>query len=170
LVRDGRDVMVSYMHFQNARWNDRRERLWKFKCPISQKAVSWGEHVAAWLENPHRANIHFLRYESLLNDTVAELRKLCAFFQVSPPEEALRSAVERCSFDKLQNRERVFARNDGKRSPTIFRRGQVGSYRDELPESILAEFEARHGSLLDQFGYDRSATAKIARELQPVAT
>ncbi len=164
LIRDGRDVTVSFYHFQQSLWEGHPDYFRKFHPPLSPRPVDWSEHVAAWLENPYGARVHFLRYENLIEDTLGELRKFCAFLNISRPDDFLREAAESCAFHRLQGKHQRedFANKNWPRSEPFFRRGQAGSHRDEMPLAVLEEFERKNGDLLDRLGYPRSCDRVLA--------
>jgi len=80
IVRDGRDVMASYVGmYQSMRIAEAtvetmiKEGKYLFPC-------KWHKHVAAWRQNPFDADIEFLRYEDVLNDPLSALQRICDVF------------------------------------------------------------------------------------------
>src|ERR1700756_1998538 len=68
LLRDGRDAMVSYLHYLEAM---ERKRLDFLELVASDRAISpckWHKHVQAWLANPYQAQMIVIKYEDLKND------------------------------------------------------------------------------------------------------
>ena len=88
----------------------------------------WGWMVCSWLEPPapHRA---LLRYEDLVRDPIAAVVPVVAALL---PDLAPDLDARIPTFAELHQRDADF-----------FRRGVVGSHRDELPVDVEAAFWAR---------------------------
>jgi sulfotransferase family protein len=155
LVRDGRDVMVSYFHHLRAirgagvtYTGMLEDRSLMFPCP-------WEDHVEAWLANPFAARMLVIRYEDLLEDCAAQLARACRFIGIDCAPHSLAGSVEKASFARLQQKERQqgWDLESWPREATFIRRGKAGSYRDELPSEILDVLEGRAGATLRRCGY-----------------
>src|SRR5215207_8452882 len=57
LLRDGRDVMVSYFHFMNALRGNTINLFEFIRDQGNSFRSKWHEHVEAWLSNPYEAEI-----------------------------------------------------------------------------------------------------------------
>src|SRR5262249_29872529 len=79
LVRDGRDAMVSYFHYLRALNGAEPDFLKMVALGEGLFPCRWHEHVEAWMKNPYGARMITIRYESLKDDLVKELRKFCQF-------------------------------------------------------------------------------------------
>jgi len=155
LVRDGRDVMVSYLHHMRAV----RGRDVDFMRVVQADDVTWPykwhEHVEAWLANPHAADMITIRYEALLEDTVRELRRFCAFVGVEREESFLATVARKASFKAMQRKEAVHGMNNPHwpKDAAFVRRGEAGSYRDEMPPAVLEAFLRDAAGTLRKLGY-----------------
>ena len=61
IVRDGRDVLVSYHHFQESMGSDRSS----YESLLSGQGLPfgrWHEHVNVWVSNPFNIELLFVRY------------------------------------------------------------------------------------------------------------
>lgn len=155
LLRDGRDVMVSYKHYREIvdgvaygaeEFTASTHPLWP---------CHWHEHVQAWENNPHGAEIMFIRYEDLIADTLGQLRRFCTFASLDRSDDLLRKAVASTSLAAMREKERAegnwhpaFTSSD-----TFFRRGEVGSHRDEMPPTALAQLLQHAAPTLERHGY-----------------
>jgi hypothetical protein len=95
-----------------------------------------------------------VKYEDLKNDPVNELRRFCAFVGVERDDAFLELMTQKASFDKMRQKE-ILSGIDP-RWPTdkfFVRRGQVGSYKDEMPPEVLAVFLREAGDTLRKLGY-----------------
>jgi hypothetical protein len=110
IVRDPRDVLVSYYHFY------RKYRHIADDYPIDQfihgvvngalGATEWGtwaENVGTWVAaRSGQPTFLLLRYEEMMADTPAELAKAAQFFGVDATPAQLCRAIENSSADRLR--------------------------------------------------------------------
>ncbi|MCS6778183.1 MAG: sulfotransferase domain-containing protein [Geminicoccaceae bacterium] len=185
LVRDPRDVIVSWYH-HHARRSTPRTRA-RIGLPIDMAAVDLASFVTApgyglpsvvdFLERWSRiarAHPHALvvRYEDLRADTAATLARIAAFLGLPAPAEAIAASVAFASLESLREKERTgFFRTDKLQArdpadPASFkvRKGKIGGYRDELPAEVAARLDRLVAERLDaSLGYaaapDASRTA-----------
>lgn len=160
LLRDGRDAMVSFHHYIRVCLHPnvpllefvQNVRNWSGQGP-------WSEHVESWLSNPFRAEMITIRYEDLLEDTVRELRRFCAFANIQPARGHLESVAARATFAKMRQKEinqngwANGSHASWPRDQFFIRRGQKGSYRDEMPAEVLDAFMRDAGATLSKCGY-----------------
>ena len=79
LLRDGRDAMVSYLHFLEAIERRRIDFLHLVQNGEGVFPCKWHEHIAQWLANPFQASMLIVRYEDLIRDTVQQLERILSF-------------------------------------------------------------------------------------------
>jgi len=153
LMRDGRDVLVSLYHYENAM--RRPADLAQWVCNGHPSYGKWHTHINAWLSNPHGAEMIVIKYEDLKHNAAKELQRFCSFAGVKRDASFLETMVRETEFEKMQQRE--LQSGSGMRSfprDKLFRRrGIVGSYKDEMPPAVLEEFMVDAGDTLKQFGY-----------------
>ncbi len=165
LVRDPRDLVVSDYHHL-------RSRMRRTDLPIDtfvlQEESGFETVLAfhtAWrdaLAVPRRLLI--VRYEDLREDPARELRRVLEFVGLGEVgASSMARAVERGSFASMQARERnaqhptadLRTPDPSRRDAFKVRRGDVGSYRDELAPETAARLDARMREAgLRVFGYD----------------
>lgn len=154
LIRDGRDVMVSYFHHLNATAGT-ADFLRMVQRGDGLSFGKWHDHVEAYLSNPYNAELMIIRYEDLKRDALGQLKRLCSFAGIERDEATLAAAVEVTSFDRMKKKEqRLGWETPGwpKDKPFV-RRGQSGSYRDEMPADVLTSFLREAGATLVKQGY-----------------
>lgn len=156
LVRDGRDALVSYFHYQKAL---RRDYTWQQLIDDGVNLYGhWSHHAEAWLANPYDAELIRIRYEDLQTQPLVELRRFCTFAGIERSDEDLNWAIANASFDNMQRKEKDFpVRPDYPDDQNFIRRGVVGSHLDEMPAHILAQFEAQSRQVLVRLGYQVGA-------------
>ena len=156
LIRDGRDVMVSYFHALQA-----RQKAVEFATMVRTGErlfpCKWHEHVAAWLKNPHKADMLLIKYEDLHANAVHELKRFCQFAGVDRSDDFLEMIASSAAFNKLQEREKsmgsAIKRPERQADKLFFRRGVVGSHRDEMPEDVREAFVSEAAEALQAAGY-----------------
>jgi hypothetical protein len=155
LLRDGRDVMVSYMHHQRAILGTAVSMSDTIEMAANAFHGTWHAHVESWRGNPFSADMITIKYEDLLDDPVRELSRLCEFAGVVRSNEYLTHVARESRFDRMQEREQLLGWNSQiwpKNTPFV-RRGVAGAYRDEFPNGCLTHFIAEAGPILRDCGY-----------------
>jgi hypothetical protein len=153
LLRDGRDVMVSYYHFLTALQGPIDFR--KLVQGVGLSPCHWHEHVERWLANPHGAEMIVIRYEDLQAAPPRELRRLCAFLGLTRTDDYLAHVASKASFAIARAKETREGWDNANwpKDQAFVRRGVVGSYRDEMPADVLAAFLERARPTLTRHGY-----------------
>ncbi len=155
LLRDGRDAMVSFLHYRQAL----EHRTFNFLEFVTNDALTppckWHKHVEAWTANPFKADIITIRYEDLQDDPVRELQRLCKFAGLQRPLWLLKAAAQSARFQTMQSKESVQGNYSTvwPRDKLFRRRGLVGSYKDEMPAEALEAFLRDSAQTLRQCGY-----------------
>lgn len=153
LLRDGRDVMVSYKHFLDALSGP--TSYMDVVCSQSLYPCQWHEHVEQWLDNPYQSEILLIRYEELHRQPLVQLRRFCEFVGLDMSDEFLEGVIRKSDYTVAKQKEQRhgWTNKAWPRDHAFIRRGEVGSYRDELPADALAEFHERAGKTLARCGY-----------------
>jgi estrone sulfotransferase len=156
IVRDPRDAYVSYYHYM-------RKRLTKdtdFSSFIRMDGLHpchWHEHVAGWIDRP---NVLVIRYEDMLADTAAQVRRLVAYRGGrSFTQEQIAHAVVRSSFSQMKQIERRYGRpfqneQQRRRSTPFMRTGRAGAWTEHFTPDDHELLISRMGLLMDRLGYD----------------
>lgn len=142
LVRDGRDAMVSYAHHIADYQNDPRPYLEILRSLVrcdDPTEHCWSRHTRKWWNRD--AVMAVVRYEDLVQDPIAVTRGA-----VSKLHLPLRPFPDAHIMSFLELHER---------DPRNFRRGIVGSHRDEMPPEIEGLFWEQHGAAMATLGYGR---------------
>lgn len=159
LVRDPRDVAVSYyFHNINVGNIDKETSFDDYiekEFNNSVRFGSWRKHVDSWLNNKHKLNILFIRYEDLLSDTFGQLSKVLKFMNIDVDIEKAQNAINNCSIDELReiadkSKRKMF--KEGKNSE-FFRSGKQGEFKEYFTEEKLEKFNAIYKRQLEIFGY-----------------
>ncbi len=152
LLRDGRDVMVSYKHFQSALYGP--IDFLQFVNETDLWPCAWHEHVSAWLSNPFSADMIVLKYEDLKANPRREILRFCEFAGIDPEESRLDQVIAQTSFEQLRSKEkRTPPPPPWPRDHQFFRRGQIHSHVDEMSPEVLDAFLKKARPTLIRLGY-----------------
>jgi hypothetical protein len=182
IVRDPRDVAVSYYHY------NLKKGLLPPTCSIQDyipqfladeldmRCGAWGDHVMSWMcMKETRDKFLLLRYEDVLASAETELARVAQFLNLPITPERLQHAVRFSSADRMRDLEKkqgkdwAFAK--GMRRDIPFVRAAVsGSWRSGLPPDSVREIEAAWGNVMQELGYPLSEDLQTAPKVhQPVS-
>lgn len=170
LVRDPRDVVVSFFHQRRhrskqvtaeQRFGDDATVTDAFVRDALATVTAKVDRLAALAAAHHDG--HLFRYEDLHAEPAAELARLLRVLgHHDVPQRHIEAAVDFASFEQLKQREAAgFFRSDNLRpadtaEPNSFkvRRGRIGGYRDELsPEQVVTMDRMIDTTLAPGLGY-----------------
>jgi len=165
LVRDPRDVVVSYAHHRGLGLDDIIDFMAdadailavstdRFKEQLPQPLGSWSSHAASWL-GQHELPVLVIRYEDLLANTEARLSDIAIHLGLDVGPQDIEAAVNATRFDVLQTQEitRGFKERRIESSAPFFRQGKAGVWRDYLSAAQVARIETDHGAMMERFAY-----------------
>jgi hypothetical protein len=163
LMRDPRDVLVSYWHYHRFTREDYSLSLQDFILADSYWPCPWRTHVAGWLLDNDHPNLLLVRYEEMHQDAAAILKKALAFAGVPSSQEEIAAAVEASRFDRMRKLEKRFGSAEKNVDPggeeQFVRKGRVAGWKDELDPVSLRILEQRPGPVLTCVGYTPSVYA-----------
>lgn len=167
IVRDPRDVALSYYHFH--RKNRQIEDAYPLASFISEFVAgrlissswgTWSENVGSWIyTRGGTPGFLLLRYEDMLADTLNQTSRLAGFLGVTPSSSLLERAIESSAADHMRELEKTqggqWVSTKGKRTDIPFVRGATsGAWKSKMPEHSVAEIEAAWGSIMSALGYE----------------
>ena len=172
IVRDPRDVLISYYEFQLKRRVisddcSLEEFLPRFmESAIEPKIGSWRDHVVSWIATRGgQENFLLLRYEEMLANTPNEAAKISAFLGVDTSAERTARAVELSSADRMRKLEKEqadqwSATKKTRRDKPFVRKAVSGDWKTRLPESCVAKIEKAWGDVMSSVGYELVTTER----------
>jgi aryl sulfotransferase len=163
LVRDPRDVAVSYAHHndRDVRWGVEQicsatarigPRPDDIVAHFPQRIGDWTSHVQAWVDRAPFP-VHVVRYEDCLADPEAAFGDALAFAGFAIKTDDLRAAISAASFDRLQAHEQANGFIERFGSGPFFRAGVAGRWRAELTPQLVRRIEQTHATMMLRFGY-----------------
>jgi len=174
IVRDGRDVAISYFHFLNRSRQPQQELsfadfLIQFNAGCLDGFSAWSNHVHSWLDQASPKKLLLVRYEDLKADTLKELIRCLEFAQLTIDLDRAKFAVETSRFDQLQTKEIKTLETQGSQKSLFFRKGEAGEWKSLFTEEMLKIFVARHGSALERLGYIEPRNSEAENIFQPIS-
>ena len=173
IVRDPRDVVLSYYEFQLKR------RVVTEECSLEEfiprfmesefepKTGSWRDHVVSWTATRGGdKNFLFLRYEDMIANTQQESTKIAKFLGFDSSPERMARAVELSTADRMRKLEKEQSRQWKETKKTrqdkpFVRKATSGGWRSSLPERCVAMLESAWGDVMRSVGYE-PVTSKAA--------
>lgn len=122
---------------------------------LRQQVGSWSHHVRSWVDDCG-APVHVVRYEDLSVDPVGIFGRVVTSCGLDYDEDQVKKAVAFSAFAELQRQEASagFRERSTAAPGAFFRRGEVGSWRDELPGQLAERLTAAHHETMERFGYE----------------
>jgi len=163
LVRDGRDVAVSYyFHFKKFRGISKETRFEDFLEMFNNQGLDnlpiWSSHVNQWVNNASERFL-LIKYEDMKVNTVAELTRILEFAGINVDYDAVIAAVKASEFEKLKAyeslQEKILFEDivNSDLSIKFFRKGEVGESKKFFNDELMAKFIEIHGTALKRLGY-----------------
>jgi hypothetical protein len=180
IVRDPRDVAVSYYHHNVKAGNVADDYPIASFIPrfiageFDPKFGSWRDNVLSWtaLRRDERRFL-MLRYEDMKADSVTALRKVASFLdhfsfpKIDASPESLRRAIELSSPERMRALEKQesggWVLTKGTRSDKPFVRSATsGGWKSQLPSESVGAIESAWGDLMQSLGYELASTSSTA--------
>jgi hypothetical protein len=186
IVRDPRDVMLSYYYFQ------RKYSQIEDNCPLeryvdnfvngtlgSDEWGTWFENVSSWVMTRYKnPSFLLLRYEDMIQDTLRELMRIADFLNLDSTPSRLNKVIALSSADRLRELEKqdaqiwIGTRNRRQDIPMI-RAATSGGWHATLPQECVAKIEAAWGDLMSSLGFElttiREATSPVRGGVFPLS-
>jgi hypothetical protein len=174
IVRDPRDVLISYYEFQVKRrvitedcsLEDFLPRF--MNSAIEPKIGSWRDHVVSWTATRGGfQSFLLLRYEEMLANTRSEATKIASFLGLDASPERIARAVELSSADRMRKLEKEqagqwSATKKTRQDKPFIRKAISGDWKSRLPESCVSQIESAWGDVMRSVGYDLISANQVA--------
>jgi hypothetical protein len=187
LVRDPRDVAVSFYHYNLktrvlpdgypmddfvANWINANV------VPYADRLGSWEEHTLSWMRlRSNDPNYCLIRYEDLLADPAGELNKVVPMLGVEAAQERILRAIELSSAKQMRSMEKTQSEQwvttkDSRKDIPFVREAKAGGWREQLPEQSVQKIESAWGGLMQELGYPLSSSGQspAVQVAKPYAT
>jgi Sulfotransferase domain len=166
IVRDPRDVLISYYEFQLKR------RVISDECGLEEflprfmasefepKTGSWRDHVVSWTATRGgQKSFLLLRYEDLLANAEKESTKIASFLGLDTNPERIARAVALSSADRMRQLEKEQSRQwketrKTRQDKPFVRNAASGGWKSIVPEQCVAQIESAWGDVMRSVGYE----------------
>lgn len=160
LVRDPRDIAISYAHHLGrpiddviAFMADPEAAIGGSDAHVYERLASWSIHVHFWTRNL-APQLHVVRYEDLHTDPALQFGNIVRFLGQEPPADRLATAIAHSGFSELRAQERAHDFIERPRhADAFFRSGNHGQWRTVLSRDQQRRIERDHAQQMMRFGY-----------------
>ena len=161
LVRDPRDVAISYAHHMGLDIDEAIKRMGTVGCSLNSEDVdiiqptgSWSVSVKSWYEDGIFER-SIIRYEDLMKDTGYELTHIleCFYPDVEVDQERVKQAVKLCEFEKLKRMEQEDGFHEASKNGEFFRKGK-STWQEVLTDEQVKQIESDHGEWMVKMNYE----------------
>ena len=161
LVRDPRDVAVSYFHQQKRLGlitdaTDIREFVVGFIAGRADGFGRWDDHVESWLNTTgtRTESFYLVRYEEMLQDPERKASEVARFLSLPVGESQIAAALSKTSIERMKAAERAETQGDELPAHVTFvRKGGSGGWRAELDEADAKLIVDAFGPTMQKLGY-----------------
>ncbi len=164
IIRNPLDVAVSYKHHLQ---KDNIEAVTALCNPkgglalatnrlpnqLPQHMGTWSQHVSSWVQQKNMPVI-VVRYEDMVLDTFSTFAKVLTELELNISSKRVQAAIDETDFQRLQQLEQTLGFHEKPQlMPRFFRKGKIGSWRDELNQSDMDEIIRFNKVVMQQFAY-----------------
>lgn len=152
LVRDGRDVMVSYYHFQKNAYGYKGD----FNSFINSRKNEWGDHIRGWLINNEffdKRKMTVITFDDLKNKPFEVTKKLVDFIGLEVSDALINNALKLSDFSQVRELEERFGIPDIyiNKDYRFARKGKSGD-KEGMDTALLKEFYESNKDVFDFLG------------------
>ncbi|XP_042240703.1 uncharacterized protein LOC121878510 [Homarus americanus] len=155
IARNPRDMVVSLYHhcrlINNFSYSGTLDQFIKYVVDDDVVYGPYWLHVKEAWEKRQHPNLHFLFYEDLRADAMAELKKLNDFLGTKLNQEQLENVARHTSFSEMQARDNLMGSKSSenpmmnpdivKQDGGFFRKGEVGSWKEKLTTEMVEKLD-----------------------------
>ena len=178
LIRNPLDVVASYANHNNCTIDQairmmnkkngylaRQKNGFNINNQLPQLMYSWSGHAESW-HNQDRMEVHTVRYEDMKHKGLETFYQVITGLGLEVTEEEVAEAIELTKFEKLKKAEEEKGFQEKNiSSPSFFRKGRTGGYKEELTEGQIALICEAHGETMQRFGYELPMDAETIQRL-----
>jgi len=173
VVRDPRDVVISYAHHFNSsieeslkkllntksalEWGDNNNLFFNKPKPISFVS-SWDHNCKSWIQNKFHCPFLLIKYEDMIKEKHKTVQNLIKFFenkynfQFQNLDSKIKNIVKSTNFELLKKNETKFGFSESQ-NKQFFRKGTSNQWQDILNKDQIFRIEQHFNSLMKKFGY-----------------
>jgi hypothetical protein len=155
MLRDPRDAMLSYWHYQRFLDSEFNISLADFLAG-DHSPCEWNQHVEGWLLPQRHPSFFLVRYEALHENTAGVLKEVLKFAGIKCTDAKINVAVEASRFERMRAAEERggVAGRVGEQYERFVRRGRIASWQEEMGYRELCIIEQKYGDIMRKMGYN----------------
>ena len=163
-IRNPLDVAVSFAHHSGWTYDKAVTKIAdssfafcsksdRLHNQLRQKLLSWSNHVMSWVDcAPFPVCV--LRYEDMHLKPLETFSRAARFARLARTPEQIQKALAFSSFDRVQEQESADGFKEKSPSSSLFfRKGKIGSWREELTDQQAKQIVCDHQEVMRRFGY-----------------
>ena len=166
LVRDPRDVLVSYAHHLGQTHQQVLKIMLTsnfveedtFEGKIFKRSLlgKWSDNYNSW-KSCKNWEVLIVKYEDLIQKTESEFLRILNFLKkingIEINEEKLKESIDETSFEKLKKNEKEKGFEEASTHGVFFRKGIVGDWKNNLDDTIYKVLEKEFEIEMEELGY-----------------
>ena len=166
LVRDPRDIIISYSSFLNKSYDEVATYLFNNKSfelsNIDGKQFdftlvgSWSDNYNSW-KNYKSIEVLIIKYEDLISDTQNTFTKIIKYLNkidnIKIDNEKIKSCINLTSFKNLRKIEEEKGFIEKGFGQFFFRKGKVGDWKKKLNQTLVKKVEEKFKLEMKELGY-----------------
>ena len=154
LVRDPRDVAVSWSAFYGESLDTAIDRMAHPKNKIENPPYAMFHHLGTWSSHVESwSGAHRIKFEDLVSAPLLTFRRFLKAFGIDANVARAQRAISHCTFDKLRAMEGTEGFKEANKG-RFFRSGVVGQWRTALTADQVRRIEEAHGPVMRSLGYE----------------
>lgn len=120
---------------------------------LRQRIHTWSGHIKSWVDDSGLP-LMVLKFEDMLSDAPDVFIKATEFIGLQYNKKQVETALQKCSFEKLQEQEqgKGFQEKSAK-AASFFRKGISGDWKHALTHDQIQQIVDAHGEMMERFGY-----------------
>ena len=123
------------------------------RSQLSIKLKTWSENVESWIDQKE-IPIHVVRYEDMMSLPLKTFGAVLKFLNFAFTKEELVKAINKSSFNTLQQMEKDEGFREHKNTDVeFFRSGNIGDWKLHLSEDQRDRILADHSNIMRRLGY-----------------
>ncbi|XP_038065896.1 sulfotransferase 1C2-like [Patiria miniata] len=155
VIRDPKDVIVSFFHFEKMFDPEKAEKSFAdlYERAMTGKVMygAWWDHYLYFWKRRHEPNVLLLRFEDLKKDLRGNIERVSLFLGKNLSAAILDAITEHCTFSNMQknpmtNMDTLYPHSI-KTGGTFMRKGNVGGWKDWF---TVAQNEAMDALIKDK--------------------
>uniref|UniRef100_A0A8C7EK13 Sulfotransferase n=1 Tax=Neovison vison TaxID=452646 RepID=A0A8C7EK13_NEOVI len=144
IFRNPKDTAVSFFHFHNDVPDIPSYGSWdEFFRQFMKGQVSWGSYfdfAINWNKHLDDENVKFILYEDLKENLAAGIKQIAEFFGFSLTGEQIQTISAQSTFQAMRAKSQE---THGAVGPFLFRKGEVGDWKNLFSETQNQEMDAK---------------------------